>query len=115
MYKLQLGDCFLLTFPKDAGGEFRLLIDCGLIHGAPDAQERMHEVARDVAKLAGKEGLDLVLITHEHWDHVSGFQQARDVFEKVPFKRLWLAWTEDPDDELARKLGAGREARRGLL
>ncbi len=37
MYKLQLGDCFLLTFPRDDGGEFHLLIDCGLIQGAEAA------------------------------------------------------------------------------
>jgi hypothetical protein len=114
MYKLPLGDCFLLTFPKDRGGEFRMLIDCGLIKGAPDPEATMTAVAEDIADETKKE-LDLVLITHEHWDHVSGFKQARDIFKDITFKQLWLAWTEDSDDELARTLRARREARRLTL
>jgi hypothetical protein len=115
MYKIELGDCFLLTFPRDGGGTFRMLIDCGLIHGAKNAPSKMKEVAKDIKEEVGKEGLDLVLITHEHWDHVSGFHDAREVFATIPFKQLWLAWTEDPTDELANKLRAGREARRKTL
>jgi glyoxylase-like metal-dependent hydrolase (beta-lactamase superfamily II) len=113
MYKLPLGDCFLLTFPTDDGGEFRMLIDCGLIQGAPDPEATMKAVAGDIARQATK--LDLVLVTHEHWDHVSGFKQARDTFEKIAFEQLWLAWTEDPEDRLARKLRQQREARRLTL
>ncbi len=114
MYKLPLGDCFLLSFPKDRGGEFHLLIDCGLIQGAKDPEKMMQEVAQDVAEQTRKK-IDLVLITHEHWDHLSGFKQARDVFKSVAFDRLWLAWTEDPADALANELRTGREARRQTL
>jgi Metallo-beta-lactamase superfamily len=110
MYKLQLGDSFLLSFPKDHGGEFHILIDCGLIQGADDPGKVMARVAADIAERTGG-AIDLVLITHEHWDHVSGFAQARNAFEKIEFKNLLLAWTEDPTDELARQLRAERKAR----
>jgi glyoxylase-like metal-dependent hydrolase (beta-lactamase superfamily II) len=111
MYRLPLGDCFLLTFPKDDGTPFRLLIDCGLIQGADDPKALMTEVARSLAKETDKV-IDLVLVTHEHWDHVSGFHQAREVFDEFTFEELWLAWTEDPKDGLASQLRGERVARR---
>ena len=111
MYRLQLGDCFLLSFPKAHGGAFHALIDCGLIAGAADPSDVLTKVARDVGAAVGPGGLDLVVITHEHWDHVAGFKYARDVFETIPFKQLWLAWTEDPKDALAKKLRKDRDDR----
>jgi hypothetical protein len=114
MYKLQLGDCFLLTFPKDRGGTFHLLIDCGLVQGAKDPAPKMKEIAKDIAKQTDGV-IDLVLITHEHWDHVSGFDQAEDVFKEMEFKQLWLAWTEDPANKLASALRTARANRRRAL
>src|SRR5262249_45472370 len=43
-------------------------------------------------------------VTHEHWDHVSGFSQAEDVFKGLTVGEVWVAWTEDPDDDLAKSL-----------
>jgi hypothetical protein len=114
MYKLVLGDCFLLTFPKDDGREFHLLIDCGLIQGAEGPEGVLKEVAADIKKRT-KGVLDLVVITHEHWDHLSGFTQAREVFDDIEFKQLWVAWTEDSSNDLANELRAGRERRRKTL
>ncbi|MDR3636034.1 MAG: hypothetical protein P4L84_19685 [Isosphaeraceae bacterium] len=114
MYKLQLGDCFLLTFPKDDGGKFHMLVDCGLVQGAEDPTTVLTGVAQDIKKTTGGV-LDLVLITHEHWDHLSGFNQARGVFEGIAFKQLWVAWTEDPADALANSLRAERAGRRQAL
>ena len=34
MYRQGLGDCFLITIPKAGGGDFRMLIDCGIVLGA---------------------------------------------------------------------------------
>ena len=42
----------------------------------------------------------MLVVTHEHWDHVSGFVQARDAArpDKLTVGEVWLAWTEKPDD-----------------
>ena len=48
--------------------------------------------------------LDRLVVTHEHWDHLSGFLQAQAIFDTVEVGEVWLAWTEDPDDELAAEL-----------
>lgn len=115
MYRHGLGDCMLLRFRKDDGaGTFNVLIDCGLITVAKQPKERMQKVARDIAD-ACKDGetsrLDVVVMTHEHWDHVSGFheQQAQDIFKAIEIGEVWYAWTEDPRDELGKRLRAERE------
>jgi beta-lactamase superfamily II metal-dependent hydrolase len=59
--------------------------------------------------------LDLLVITHEHWDHLSGFIQAKDLFSKLKIDKVWFAWTEDPNDELAGKLRSERQALRLAL
>lgn len=102
MYRQGLGDCFLVTLPR-ADKDFFLLIDCGVILGTPDAATIMTRVVEDVAATTSGT-IDLVIATHEHWDHLSGFIQARDAFSKLRVREVWLAWTEDPKDELAATL-----------
>ena len=107
MYRQGLGDCFLITFPGASGKPFHMLIDCGVVLGTPEPQTRMAAVVRDIA-LVTENQLDLLVATHEHWDHVSGFIQAQDLFDKLTTRQLWVAWTEDPTDALANKLRAER-------
>lgn len=102
MYRQGLGDCFLLTIPEK-GSRAHILIDCGVLKGTEDAQPRIQRVAENIRdETEGK--LDVLVVTHEHWDHVSGFLQARDVFDKLSIAQVWLAWTERPDDDLAIEL-----------
>lgn len=117
MYRHGLGDCFLLRFPKDGlPGTFNVLIDCGLIAVAGEPKPIMQRVASDIAKTCDKR-LDLVIVTHEHWDHVSGFstQQAQDVFDRIDIGEVWYAWTEDPDNALGEKLRRERESKLAAL
>lgn len=48
--------------------------------------------------------IDVLAITHEHWDHLSGFNQAADSFKKLTVGSVWVAWTEDLNDDLAKQL-----------
>lgn len=116
MYRQGLGDCFLISFPKQGGGRFHLVIDCGVLLGTPDADDRMPRVARSIARETGgsadgktKGRVDVLVGTHEHWDHLSGFVQARDVWEnEIEVGEVWLAWTEDPGHALANELRQDR-------
>lgn len=113
MYRHGLGDCFLLSFAKERGGYFHVLIDCGLIGVATNPKETMTTVVRNIAQ-ATSGHLDLVVLTHEHWDHVSGLseQQAQAIFEKnLEVERVWYAWTEDKNNKLGQKLRQEREAK----
>ncbi|WP_431854389.1 MBL fold metallo-hydrolase [Azospirillum sp.] len=109
MYRHGLGDCLLVRLPHAtaADGWFNVMIDCGLLLGTPDAAARMTRVVEDVAAETGGR-LDLLAVTHEHWDHVSGFIQARDAFRKIEVGAVWAAWTENEDDTAVQALKDGR-------
>lgn len=111
MYRQGLGDCFLLAFATaDAERPCYVLIDCGVLLGTPNAVETMQGVARHIHDATGGR-LDVLVVTHEHWDHVSGFHQARELFAELEVGEVWAAWTEDPEDRLASRLRQGRRAR----
>ncbi len=111
MYRQGHGDCFLIAFRQDDGKPFYMLIDCGLkkgseIHRKKNDKEEFHtiqEIATDIRDSTGGH-LHLAVVTHEHEDHVSGFLRASDIFGKMKIDELWLAWTEDPNHDLANKL-----------
>ena len=69
-----------------------------------------------VAHLAEKTPhIDVLVVTHEHWDHVSGFSQQSERFKGMTFDNVWVAWTEDPADPLAKKLRAERRSAEDAL
>ena len=102
MYRHGLGDCFLVTFTS-AGSPVHVLIDCGVLKGTENSQAQMTLVAENIRETTNGR-VDLLVVTHEHWDHVSGFLQAESVFANVSVGEVWLAWTENPSDELANEL-----------
>jgi len=113
MYRQGLGDCFLVTLPRKTavGGRsfYSIMIDCGVILGTDGAEDKMTRVVEDIA-LATNGHVDLLLATHAHWDHLSGFVQAADVFKKrMKIDEVWMPWTEDPDDPNGRKLRDDRD------
>ncbi len=107
MYRQGLGDCFLLAFATEAGRPFYMLIDCGVLLGTEDAGEKMRQVAESLHDATGGR-IDVLVATHQHWDHLSGFDQAREVFDRIDFGEVWVGWTEDPADDLANRLRARR-------
>lgn len=112
MYRQGIGDCLLVQLPRGEGEEpFRMVIDCGVVLGTPDAGELMRRVVDSLQRATGgdpaggvKGTIDLLVITHEHWDHVSGFVQVEDWQARFDVRRVWAAWTENPADAQARQL-----------
>ena len=113
MYRNILGDCFLLTITGRAGEQqtevkSHIMIDCGVLQGTPNAGETMRKVVADVYEHTQNQPLDLIVVTHEHHDHISGFGFARELFKpddaaRKAAEKVWFAWTEDPDDADAQK------------
>jgi len=105
MYRQGLGDFFLLTLTKKDGTPFRMLIDCGVIVGTANAKAVMRDLVTKMKADAGNK-LDVVVVTHRHADHVSGFLQAQDLFEDAGLKvgEVWVSWVEDPRDKLGKQL-----------
>jgi len=135
MYRGVLGDCFLLTVWQ--GGTAKVaMIDCGVLQNVRPGPEMIDRLPRPVVDFVGEDvlakvegtkdavrsieadivaylagrNLDLLVITHDHYDHVAGFTLPDDenVFMQSSFgiDQLWLSWVEDPADTQARSLAA---------
>ncbi|MCQ4270012.1 MBL fold metallo-hydrolase [Pseudomonas kuykendallii] len=106
MYRGILGDCFLLRYGQ-AGRDIHILIDCGVLQGVKGAKEQMKRIVDDLHATTGGV-LDLVVLTHEHHDHLSGFLYEKERFfgDAFTIDELWLAWTENPSDPQAIRLHA---------
>lgn len=107
MYKKILGDSFLLTIGEPTAPReqrIHILIDCGVLQRVPDEAKLIQAVADDIVQTTGGR-LDLLVITHEHWDHISGFTHARPALvDNMQIDNLWLAWTERRGDGQADAL-----------
>jgi hypothetical protein len=118
-----LGDCFLIRL-VDGDRKSHILIDAGMLMGSPNAVARMAEIAEDIVLTTGGSPkppvggedaevhagtLDLLVVTHEHWDHISGFSQAQDILlndDRLKIANLWMAWTEKDGDPQVEALRA---------
>ncbi|MBL0176905.1 MAG: hypothetical protein IPP94_16870 [Ignavibacteria bacterium] len=110
MYRHGLGDCHLLSFPREGRDPFHLLIDFGVLNrDAAFMRSIAAEIEETVRGASKKPRIDLVAVTHEHKDHVSGFNQARDVFDRIEIGAVWMGWTEKPGDKDAEKLAHARK------
>lgn len=105
MYRQGIGDCFLVSIPRNGSRPFRMLIDCGVVLGASGKRRTMTAIAEDiVASLGDDPTIDVLVLTHEHYDHVAGFAYAQEAFGAITFAEVWTAWTEKEDDPLANRL-----------
>ena len=100
-----IGDCHLLTFLRDDGKPFHLLIDCGVHTAVKGGRGYMDRVAADIVDRVKKDGgaakLDVVVATHEHADHISGFVSAKETLKQLDVGEVWMGWTENPRDRQA--------------
>ena len=108
MYRIGHGDCFLLAFPREGRGRpVHVLIDCGYKPGSPDFFDdgaTIGEIVEHIGESTDHH-LDLVIVTHEHQDHLNGVWRKKDpYFGDFEIEKVWLAWTEDPADDLANDL-----------
>ncbi|CDX17846.1 conserved hypothetical protein [Mesorhizobium sp. ORS 3324] len=98
-----IGDCHLLTFAKADGSPFRVLIDCGIHVSITGGPALVADIVADLKKETGGK-IDVLVVTHEHWDHVSGFLTSNDLFKGFAIGDVWMAWTENPGDPEAVEL-----------
>jgi len=92
-----VGDCLLLLFMKDKTIAFKMMIDCG---GWNTNSAAITPCVKDINTICNGE-IDLLVVTHQHEDHVSGFNQARSEFEKIKVKEVWMSWIENKKDAIA--------------
>jgi beta-lactamase superfamily II metal-dependent hydrolase len=116
MYRVGFGDFFLVSVPS-ANGPRHILIDCGVHLGDLKA---ISDGVADMAKETGGE-LSLIIVTHRHADHISGFAKCASQFRDFSVDTVWMSWWDDPSDSQAvafqanlTALAAGMQARLAL-
>jgi beta-lactamase superfamily II metal-dependent hydrolase len=102
MYNVGFGDAFLVLLPMP-GGVRKILFDCGSVaSGGASIDAVANRIIADSTDADGKSRIDVVVCTHRHKDHVSGF--AAKAWSRVSVGEVWMPWTEDPDDPDARRI-----------
>ena len=102
MYRTGFGDCFLITLGT-AEDARHVLVDFGAhMHGEigtmPGVMANIEETT--------KKKLSVLVATHRHRDHISGFGQFADRFGGFDIGEVWMPWTDDPKDPDAASLNA---------
>jgi len=102
MYRIGFGDCFLVSLPvaNQAAGDTHkhVLVDCG-VHAKGDI-DMIDRAVDHIGETTGKK-LAIVIATHSHQDHISGFSNKFSSFE---IGEVWMPWCENPKDKQAAKL-----------
>jgi beta-lactamase superfamily II metal-dependent hydrolase len=102
MYDVGFGDCFLVFIPT-SDGVWKILFDCGSIaRGSLAMDDVVARIVQDVTDPDNVPRINLIVATHRHADHVSGF--ANSLWKKVEVQEVWMPWTEDPIDPEARRI-----------
>jgi len=99
MYRVGFGDCFLLSL--GAAEKQHILVDFGVHQsGKIGTLDRvMSQIEQDTGKR-----LALIVASHAHADHVSGFADYADRFTQFDIGEVWLPWTENLEDDDAKAL-----------
>lgn len=98
-----IGDSHLITFRKDDGSDFFMLIDCGIHTSVRGGSDTIDKIVADIAEATNKR-LDVLVVTHEHWDHVSAFLTAAEAFKEFKVGEVWMGWTENPEEDAVKEL-----------
>jgi hypothetical protein len=105
MFRLnELGDCFLVTFTAGDASS-RMLIDCGSFRNSGASVARLKAIAAKIDDPLARKPLDVVVGTHQHNDHLSGFVHCKDEFKEMDIRQVWLSWLDNPADKKAQAIG----------
>ncbi len=103
LFDVGLGDCIYCRIPKahKSGRDFHILIDCGTLSSTTLLSAAVTKLKTAVPKINGKHHVDLLVVTHEHKDHMAGF--GMKLWDEFSFGALWMNTAMDPKHPEAEK------------
>jgi hypothetical protein len=107
MFDVGLGDCIYCRVPEghDNGRDFHILVDCGTLSSTEYLSTAIDNLKLLLPSINGKHHVDLLVVTHEHKDHMTGF--GMDLWDDFSFGAIWMNAAMDPkhpEAEKAKKL-----------
>ncbi|WOH65310.1 metallohydrolase [Bradyrhizobium sp. BWA-3-5] len=107
LYDVGLGDCIYCRIPNahESGRDFHILIDCGTLSSTDYLEAALDNLKTMLPEIDGKRHVDLLVVTHEHKDHMTGF--GLDLWGGLSFGAIWMSAAMDldhPEAKRAKKL-----------
>lgn len=107
LYDVGLGDCIYCRIPKahKNGRDFHILIDCGTLSSTDYLSAAVANLKSLLPRIGGKRHVDLLVVTHEHKDHMTGF--GMNLWDDLSFGAIWMSAAMDldhPEAKRAKKL-----------
>ena len=107
MFDVGLGDCIYCQIPEAhaEGRDFHIFIDCGTLSSTDNLSTAIENLKPLLPVIKGKRHIDLLVVTHEHKDHMTGF--GMKLWDDLSFGAIWMSAAMDPkhpEAEKAKKL-----------
>jgi hypothetical protein len=100
MYRMGTGDCFIIKFASGGKEQFKMMIDCGTWQGS---KQKLTPYVKDLKAFVDNH-IDLLVVTHEHKDHLHGFDACKEFFTRnFTVDRVWMGWTEEDKKTKVKK------------
>jgi beta-lactamase superfamily II metal-dependent hydrolase len=103
LFDVGLGDCIYCRIPqahKD-GRDFHILIDCGTLSSTDYLSKAIDNLKPLLPLIDGKRHVDLLVVTHEHKDHMTGF--GMKLWDGLSFGAIWMSAAMDLDHPEAKR------------
>src|SRR5262245_33625257 len=103
MFDVGLGDCIYCCIPNahEDKRDFHILIDCGTLSPTELLKKAVEKLKTSLPTIKGKHHIDLLVVTHEHKDHMAGF--GLKIWHDISFGAIWMSAAMNPDHKQAEK------------
>jgi hypothetical protein len=95
LFNVGLGDCIYCRIPEghESGRDFNILIDCGTLSSTALLGDAIAALTPLLPEVEGKHHVDLLVVTHEHKDHMTGF--GLGIWDGLSFGAIWMSAAMD--------------------
>jgi hypothetical protein len=103
LFDVGLGDCIYCRIPQGHtdGRDFHILIDCGTLSSTSLLSAAIAKLKPMLPLIDDKRRIDLLVVTHEHKDHMTGF--GMKLWDDFSFGAIWMNAAMDPKHPEAEK------------